>query len=85
MQRKGFRPSSKYAFAFASHRLLTFKSIHTLQRATLLRSQGFTPDNNQELANLLRFISTLQSQQAQQNGILYPSSTLHYVVLLTRS
>ena len=45
--------------------------LNTLQRANQLRSQGFTPDNNQELANLLRFISTLQSQQAQQNGMLY--------------
>jgi ATP-dependent helicase STH1/SNF2 len=45
--------------------------LDTLQRANSLRSQGFTPDNNQELANLLRFISTLQSQQAQQNGMLY--------------
>src|SRR6266702_1994956 len=49
--------------------LLPFKSLHTLQRAALLRSQGFTQDNNQELANLLRFISNLQSQQAQQNGM----------------
>lgn len=51
----------------------------TLQRASLLRSQGFTPDNNQELSNLLRFISTLQSQQAQQNGMFL---SLYSLVLL---
>ncbi|KAH9177014.1 SNF2 family N-terminal domain-containing protein [Lactarius sanguifluus] len=41
-----------------------------IQRAAALRSQGFTQDNNPELANLLRFISNLQSQQAQQNARL---------------
>ncbi|KAI9512303.1 SNF2 family N-terminal domain-containing protein [Russula earlei] len=36
-------------------------------RANLLRSQGFTAENNQELHNLLRFISNFQNQQAQQS------------------
>jgi ATP-dependent helicase STH1/SNF2 len=62
----GYFPSMPLPYAS-----LTLDSLDTLQRATLLRSQGFTPDNNQELANLLRFISTLQSQQAQQNGMLH--------------
>ncbi|KAH9964520.1 SNF2 family N-terminal domain-containing protein [Russula dissimulans] len=39
-------------------------------RANVLRSQGFTPDNNQELQHLIRFISNLQNQQAQQNARL---------------
>ncbi|KAF8499112.1 SNF2 family N-terminal domain-containing protein [Russula emetica] len=43
-----------------------------IQRANVLRSQGFTPDNNPELQNLLRFISNLQAQQAQQNARLIP-------------
>jgi hypothetical protein len=56
-----------------------FSSNSTFQRANVLRSQGFTPDNNPELQNLLRFISNLQAQQAQQNGMfpvhaLYPPS-----------
>ncbi|KAI0252671.1 SNF2 family N-terminal domain-containing protein [Lactifluus subvellereus] len=41
-----------------------------VQRVNLLRSQGFTPDNNFELRELLRFISGLQAQQAQQNARL---------------
>ncbi|KAH9994378.1 P-loop containing nucleoside triphosphate hydrolase protein [Russula vinacea] len=43
-----------------------------IQRANVLRSQGFTPDNNPELANLIRFITNLQSQQAQQSARLIP-------------
>jgi hypothetical protein len=55
-----------------------FNSHSTFQRANVLRSQGFTPDNNPELQNLLRFISTLQAQQAQQNG-MFPF-TLHILL-----
>ena len=48
-----------------------YTSIHILkiQRAHHLRAQGFTAENNQELQNLLRFISNLQTQHAQQNGV----------------
>jgi hypothetical protein len=61
----GNRPGQPFSLPFAHilHSHLTF------QRANALRSQGFTPDNNPELQNLLRFISNLQTQQAQQNGM----------------
>ncbi len=59
--------------------LYAYTSSHmTFQRANVLRSQGFTPDNNPELQNLLRFISNLQTQQAQQNG-MFPF-TLHILL-----
>jgi len=56
----------------------TFHSHFKIQRAHHLRAQGFTAENNQELQNLLRFISNLQTQQAQQNGafinrLIHPS------------
>ena len=76
MQRREFRQSSMLTL-FPS--LYAYTSSHmTFQRANVLRSQGFTPDNNPELQNLLRFISNLQTQQAQQNG-MFPF-TLHILL-----
>ncbi|KAI0296669.1 SNF2 family N-terminal domain-containing protein [Russula brevipes] len=46
-------------------------SAYTKERIQAI-FQGFTADNNQELQNLLRFISSLQNQQAQQNARLLP-------------
>ena len=66
-QRRECRQSSRYALLFLPHIHLT--SHFNFQRIHQLRSQGFTPDNNQELQTLIRFITNLQTQQAQQNGV----------------
>ena len=67
--RKGESSANHPGYSFLFPLRIHFHSRLTFQRANVLRSQGFTPDNNPELANLLRFISNLQSQQAQQSGV----------------
>ena len=60
-------------------------SILPFQRANVLRSQGFTPDNNPELQNLLRFISNLHTQQAQQSGVFRSMLILRWLNFTTHS
>jgi hypothetical protein len=65
----------------------TFSLSHysTLQRVNHLRSQGFTPDNNHELRELLRFISNLQAQQAQQSGPFSSNCFVCFILVLIYS
>ena len=73
--RKGESSGNHPGYSFLPPLRIHFNSHLTFQRANVLRSQGFTPDNNQELQNLLRFISNLHTQQAQQSGV-FPSMPL---------
>jgi hypothetical protein len=76
--RKGESSGNRQCNSFLPLRI-HFNSIVTFQRANALRSQGFTPDNNPELQNLLRFISNLHTQQTQQSGVFPSMLILHWL------